>query len=80
MKAGMVAKGAGKMDEAAAKFREALQTDPNNEDAHWGLAWVLAMQGKKQEAIAEFQQVVGSTGDARRKQMGQDALKRLGGG
>lgn len=74
----MKAKGAGKMEEAAAKFREALQIDPNNEDANWGLAWVLAMQGKKQEAATYMQKVVSTTTNAKRKSLGQAALKRLG--
>jgi len=75
----MAAKGAGNMDEAAAKFNEALQIDPSNEDAHWGLAWVLAMQGKKTEAVAEFQKVVPTTTNAQRKNLGEAAIKRLGG-
>ncbi len=58
VKAGMKAKGAGKMEEAAAKFNEALQIDPNSEDANWGLAWVLAMQGKKAEAIKYYERVL----------------------
>ena len=78
VKAGMKAKGAGKMEEAAAKIREALQIDPSSEDANWGLAWVLAEQGKKSEAVPYMQKVVSSTTNAKRKSQGQAALKRLG--
>jgi Tfp pilus assembly protein PilF len=76
----MTAKNSGQMEDAAAKFREALQIDPSNEDANWGLAWVLAMQGKKSDAATYMKKVVASTSNAQRKALGQAALKRLGAG
>ena len=49
---GMAAKQAGKLDEAASKFKQALEQDPDSVGGHWGIAWALASQKKNQETIA----------------------------
>lgn len=69
----------GQLEDAAAKFREALKADPESEAAHYGLAWTLALQGKRAEAAAEFQKVVQITTNPTHKHEAQNALKRLGG-
>lgn len=74
---GMAAKDAGDLDEAADKFGEAIGVDPNNEEAHWGLAWVLAQQGEAEEAIAEFEMVLELTLDAKRQSEAEAAIERL---
>lgn len=74
---GLAAKRAGKFDEAAAKLKEAIAQAPDNIDAHWGLAWVLADQGKDQEAIAHFERVVELTDDQEKMQEAQAAIQRL---
>ena len=73
----MEAKEAGKSDEAESKFRDALAADLTNEDAHWGLAWVLAQKGETQKAIVEFEEVLGLTIDPERRSEAQQAIDRL---
>jgi len=75
--AGMAAKRAGRLDEAASTFRQAIQHDPDNVDAHWGLAWVLADQGKKPEAVAEFGQVAEMATDQTMRDEAKAAIQRL---
>jgi hypothetical protein len=77
VKAGMADKTAGRLDAAAAKFQQALQMDANNSDAHWGMAWVLAAQGKKPEARADFEKVSKLSTDPKRADEGRQALARL---
>ena len=74
---GMADKKANNLEAAAAKFQQALQIDANNSDAHWGMAWVLAAQGKKPEARAEFEKVTKLSTDPKRTKDAQDALARL---
>ncbi len=74
---GMVAKRAGKLDEAVSKFGQALDEDPNNVEAHWGLAWVLGAQDEGHEAITHFEQVIQLTDDAERKREAKAAIERL---
>jgi len=74
---GLAAKRAGKFDEAAAKLKEAIAQAPDNVEAHWGLAWVLADQGKDQEAIAHFERVIELTDDQEKVQEAQAAIQRL---
>jgi tetratricopeptide (TPR) repeat protein len=49
---------AGDLPGAEAKFRKALQRNPNNVDAHRLLGIALARQGQPQEAIAHFRAVL----------------------
>jgi Flp pilus assembly protein TadD len=44
----------GKLPEAEVKFKEAIRTDPDNENAYQGLGWAQLNQGKKQNAKASF--------------------------
>ena len=50
-------KEAGKLDEAAAKLEEALQSDPNYALAHSGLAVILQKLGKHEDAIEHARKV-----------------------
>ncbi len=74
---GMEAKKAGDYRKAENKFRDALAADLTSEDAHWGLAWVLAGTGQKDEAISEFEEVISLTIDAERRSESEQAIKRL---
>lgn len=48
----------GQTSEAEAKFRQAVEFDPESHTAHHNLAVTLAKQGKLDEAIQHFQQAV----------------------
>lgn len=74
---GLAAKKAGQLEKAVGKLKAALAREPDNADAHWGLAWVLADQQKKQEAITHFKQVVELADDPQRKSDAQAAIERL---
>jgi hypothetical protein len=75
--AGMAQKAAGHLDAAAAKLNRALQLDPNNCDAHWGLAWVLVDQGKKADAKSHFQKVIELNADPKKTSGAREALARM---
>jgi tetratricopeptide (TPR) repeat protein len=45
----------GKLDEAIASYRQALQIDPNLAAAHYNLGSALSNQGKLDEALAELE-------------------------
>ena len=77
MAAGMAAKKAGNLEEAAAKFMEAVKAAPDNAEAHWGLAWVLSAQDKKTAAIQEFQAVTRLTTNAEMRKGAEEAIARL---
>ncbi len=74
---GMEAKKAGDSRKAENRFRDALAADLTSEDAHWGLAWVLAGTGQKDEAIEEFEEVISLTIDSERRSESERAIKRL---
>ena len=42
---------------ATARYKDALERDPENPDAHFGLAEVLIKQNKRADAAAELQKV-----------------------
>lgn len=72
----------GSYDQAAAEYRAVLQVDPDNADANWGLAWILAEQGlneppKRQEARTFFEKFLALADDAARKAEAEAALKRI---
>ncbi|MBP5973990.1 tetratricopeptide repeat protein, partial [Brasilonema sp. CT11] len=48
----------GKLDEAIASYRKALQIDPNYATAHNNLGYALKNQGKLDEAIASYRQAL----------------------
>ena len=73
----MAEKRAGRMAQAVSKFKKALLEDPDNEDAHWGLAWTLADQQKNSQAIAEFEKVLELTQDPIRESDAEAAIERL---
>jgi tetratricopeptide (TPR) repeat protein len=73
-------KGKSQLDQAETSFQKAVTADPNNVKAHYDLAWTLALEGKKPEAITEFKAVLGLTPDPTQKKEATAALKRLGAG
>jgi Flp pilus assembly protein TadD len=52
---GVIAWNAGKIDEAQAKFEEALKVNPDHADSHYQLGMALLNKGKLQEAVAQFE-------------------------
>ncbi len=48
----------GKVEEAQAYYRRALELDPNNYEASYNLGVVLQMQGKIEEAIASYRRTL----------------------
>jgi len=52
---GVIAWNAGKVDEAQAKFEEALKINPDHADSHYQLGMALLNKGKLQEAVAQFE-------------------------
>ncbi len=73
----MAAKRDGRLEQAVVKFEAALLEEPDNEDAHWGLAWTLADQKKNAEAVAEFEKVLELTEDPMRRSEAEAAIERL---
>lgn len=53
-----------RFDEAAAKFRKALEMDPNFGFGHWSLGRALAGQGRYDEAIATQKRAIALSGDS----------------
>jgi tetratricopeptide (TPR) repeat protein len=50
----------GQLERAASQYREALQIDPNLTAAHFSLGSILAIQGKKTEALSHLQKAADS--------------------
>ncbi len=71
-------KDAGRLEAAAATYREALEADPHSEEAYWGLAWVCRKQGLTEPAAAAFRKVLELSRDAARRLGAQEALERMG--
>ena len=71
-------KHAGQPEASAAVYHRAIGLDPTFADAHWGLAWVRASQGRKAEAAAEFRQVLALVKGGAMAQEAAAALARLG--
>ena len=74
---GIEDKDAGHLEDAEMKLRAAVLEEENNEDAHWALAWTLALAKKKSEAIKEFEKVLELTTDPKRQSEAKAAIKRL---
>jgi len=55
---GSILQGAGKLDEAAARYALALSIDPNLAETHLNLGLVLQLQGRLEEGVAEYRQAV----------------------
>jgi Tfp pilus assembly protein PilF len=74
---GLALKQAGRLAEAHAALRAALEADPNHVDAHWARAWVLIELGDRDGAKSEFRKVLelAPTGD--KAADAQAALERL---
>jgi tetratricopeptide (TPR) repeat protein len=52
---GVIAWNAGKVDEAQAKFEEALKTNPDHADSHYQLGMAFLNKGKLQDAVTQFE-------------------------
>jgi hypothetical protein len=80
---GMAAKHEGDYVTARARFEAAVAAEPDNADAHYGLAWVLAEMAAsgqpnlKQNAIAEFQKFLELGGNQQQVDEATSALDRL---
>jgi hypothetical protein len=77
LKEGLAAKKVGQLDKAVSNLKAAIAQDPNNVDAHWALAWVLADQKKTEEAVSHFEKVIEFTDDQQRKNDAHAAVERL---
>jgi tetratricopeptide (TPR) repeat protein len=55
---GLAASLGGRIDEAAARFTEALRLDPDSVDAHLNLGAIRAAQGRTAEAVTHFEAVL----------------------
>jgi len=80
---GLQLKHQGDYDAAATEFRGALAANPDDADAVWGLAWVLAEQGetdapKRAEAKALFEQFVEASSDSAKVSEAEAAIERIG--
>ena len=75
--AGMRAKHAGDLNAAQQNFAAAVAADPNNVDAHWGLAWVYAQKKMKEKAITEFNKVKALGADEEKVAGADEAIARL---
>jgi len=58
VKGGVIHLEAGREAEAEAQFREALNRNPNNPEAHFYLGKILAGRGAAREAVAHFERTV----------------------
>ncbi len=67
----------GNYDAAAAEYRKIIAADPEDADAHWGLAWILAEQGKTDEAKGEFETFLGLSDNQAKMKEAEAALQRL---
>ncbi len=67
----------GRYDEAAAEYGSILAADPDNAGAHWGLAWILAEQGKATQARTHFEKFIELSDDQTRISEARAALERM---
>ena len=67
----------GNYDGAAAAYTGILATDPDNADAHWGLAWILAEQGNAALARTHFDKFIALSDDEARISEARAALQRM---
>jgi len=58
-----------KLAEAEYSYREALKISPDDLDANYGLAWVLAKTGHKNEAIRRLKNILDKTEDEQARQL-----------
>jgi tetratricopeptide (TPR) repeat protein len=75
---GKALKDAGRLEAAAAAYREAIRLDAECEEAYWGLGWVYRKQGLTTPAAAAFRAVVEMAKDPVRRREAQEALERMG--
>jgi Tfp pilus assembly protein PilF len=77
LKEALEAKHKGDLELAFTKYIAVLLKEPQNVEAHWGLAWVLASKGEKEAAVEHFQAVAELSDDSARVKEAKAALARL---
>jgi hypothetical protein len=75
--AAMKAKHGGDIPTAQRHYEAAVAADPNNVDAHWGLAWIYSQKGMKEKAITEFNKVKSLGASADKVAEADAAIARL---
>jgi tetratricopeptide (TPR) repeat protein len=76
-KQGIYAKHAGDYDKALAIFEANLSSNPNDQLALWGKAWIQAERGQKIEAVETFNKFLALSKDKPKIKEGKAALSRL---
>ncbi|MFQ5810941.1 MAG: WD40 repeat domain-containing protein, partial [Armatimonadota bacterium] len=77
--AGIAAKQAGKLQDAAKELGEAIQLAPKWVDARWALAWTYAGLKDTQPAVAAFNWVIHLAPGTKQAEDAKAAIQRLGG-
>ncbi len=77
--AGMAAKKAGDLKQAAAELQSAVELAPKWVDARWALAWTYAALKDKQRAVDQFNWVMHLAPGSKQAQEAKAAIERLGG-
>jgi len=67
----------GKYKQAVLLLEEVLKTDPQNESAHWLLAWAYAHLAQKQDAVRNFEEFIKLSDDPDRVAEARRAVQRL---
>ena len=69
--------GAGRPDAAAAEFAEALEIDPSNDYAHFGLGLCLARSGRRTRAVGHLRLAVAMRPELDTYRQALDRVERL---
>ncbi|HXQ56246.1 MAG TPA: tetratricopeptide repeat protein, partial [Actinomycetes bacterium] len=69
--------GAGRPDAAAAEFTEALEIDPSNDYAHFGLGLCLARSGRRTRAVGHLRLAVAMRPELDTYRQALDRVERL---
>lgn len=77
--AGMAAKKAGDLKQAAAELQSAVELAPKWVDARWALAWTYAALKDEQRAVDQFNWVMHLAPGSKQAQEAKAAIERLGG-
>jgi tetratricopeptide (TPR) repeat protein len=72
--------GAGRTSAAEAEFAQALEIDPSNDYAHFGLGLCLARGGKRTQAVGHLRLAVAMRPEVDTYRQALDRVQRQGGG
>lgn len=80
--AALALKHEGKYDAAASEYGKIIAANPDDEDANWGMAWILAEQGekdaaKRSKAVDHFNKFVSVSSDTAKIAEAEAALGRI---